>query len=100
MSDYAQTTLRKHRRLAILRFLKDCAEYSANGSVLKDVLNGMSIGSTHDQVTTELAWLRDQGMISLDDLGFALLATATVSGIEVASGIASHPDVQRPSPRG
>lgn len=100
MSDYAQTTLRLHRRLAILRFLKDCAEYSANGSVIKDVLNGISVGSTSAQVTTELVWLRDQGMVTLEDLGFALLATATVAGLEIASGIATHPDVQRPSPRG
>jgi hypothetical protein len=100
MSDYAQTTLRKHRRLAILRFLNDCSGYSANSSVIKDVLNGMSIGSTIDQVTTELTWLRDQSMVRLEDLGFALLAIVTTSGVEIATGIASHPDVQRPSPRG
>jgi hypothetical protein len=100
MSNYEQTTLRKHRRLAILRFLKDCDAYSANGSIIRDVLNGVGVGSTSDQVTTELAWLREQGMIQIDDLGSVLLATATTRGVEIAQGLASHPDIQRPSPKG
>ena len=98
MSDYG-ATLRKHRRLAILRFLKDCDGYAANGSIIRDVLNGVGVTSTTDQVTSELAWLKEQGLITLDDLGALLLATATTRGVEIAQGIASHPDVQRPSPR-
>jgi hypothetical protein len=98
MSDYGQM-IRKHRRLAILRFLKDCDGYAANGSILRDVLNGVGVSSTADQVTTELAWLREQGMISLDDLGSLMLATATTRGVEIAQGLASHPDIQRPSPK-
>ncbi|MFN3938719.1 MAG: hypothetical protein ACK4KW_14215 [Gemmobacter sp.] len=96
---YDQTTLRRHRRLAILRHLRECAGYTANGSILYDVLNGVGVTSTHDQLTTELVWLRDQGMVEIEDLGFALLATATTRGIEIAAGLASHPDVQRPRPR-
>ncbi|WP_151720203.1 VpaChn25_0724 family phage protein [Gemmobacter serpentinus] len=98
MSDYG-TTLRKHRRLAMLRFLKDCDGYSANGSIIRDVVNGVGVTSTTDQITTELAWLKEQGLITLDDLGGLLLATATTRGVEIAQGLASHPDVQRPSPR-
>lgn len=98
MNDYG-TTLRKHRRLAILRFLKECDGYGANSSIIRDVVNSVGVTSTTDQVTTELAWLREQGLITLADLGGLLLATATTRGVEVAQGIASHPDVQRPSPR-
>jgi hypothetical protein len=98
MNDYA-ATLRKHRRLAILRFLKDSAEYSANGSIIRDVLNGVGVTSTNDQVTTELVWLRENGMITLDDLGSVLLATATTRGVEIAQGVATHPDIQRPGPK-
>ena len=98
MNDYAHLA-RKHRRLAILRFLKDCDGYTANGSIIRDVLNGVGIGSTSDQVTTELVWLKEQGMIALEDLGTLLLATATTRGVEIATGLASHPDIQRPAPR-
>ena len=64
MNDYG-TTLRKHRRLAILRFLKECDGYAANSSIIRDVVNGVGVTSTTDQVTTELAWLREQGLMVL-----------------------------------
>lgn len=92
-------TLQKHRRLAILRFLKDCDGYTANGSIIRDVVNGVGVASTADQITTELSWLKEQGLIALEDLGSLLLATATARGVEIAQGIASHPGIQRPSPR-
>jgi len=98
MIDYADT-VRRHRRLAFLRFLQDSDGYSSNSSMLRDVLNGMGIGSTSDQVATELAWLAEQGLVVLQDLGFATLATATGRGAEIAAGLATHPGVQRPTPR-
>lgn len=98
MNNYAELA-RKHRRLAILRFLADCDGYTANGSIIADVLNGVGIGSTSDQVTTELAWLKEQGLIELVDLGHLLLATAATRGVEIAGGLAAHPGIQRPRPR-
>ncbi|HBD89585.1 MAG TPA: hypothetical protein DEF16_01990 [Gemmobacter sp.] len=92
-------TLQKHRRLAILRFLKDCDGYTANGSIIRDVVNGVGVASTADQITTELSWLKEQGLIALEDLGSLLLATATARGVEIAQGLANHPGIQRPSPR-
>ena len=85
MNDYG-TTLRKHRRQAILRFLKECDGYGANSSIPYRIMNAKGL-------------MREQGLITLADLGGLLLATATTRGVEVAQGIASHPDVQRPSPR-
>ena len=98
MSDYA-ATLRKHRRLAILRHLADCAEYTGNASILQDVLRGLGLPSTRDQVVTELAWLKEQGFVIYEDRAEFIVVTATARGVELARGIASHPDVQRPSPR-
>ncbi len=92
-------TLQKHRRLAILRFLKDCDGYTANGSIIRDVVNAVGVTSSSDQITTELSWLKEQGLIALEDLGSLLLATATARGVEIAQGIATHPAIQRPSPR-
>jgi hypothetical protein len=37
MADYA-TTVRKHRRLAILRHLEQVSGYTTNASILRDVL--------------------------------------------------------------
>lgn len=98
MSDYA-ATVRKHRRLAILRHLADCAEYTGNASILQDVLRGVGLPSTRDQVVTELAWLKEQGFVSYQDAAEFIVVTATARGVELAKGIATHPEVQRPSPR-
>lgn len=98
MSAY-QKTVAKHRRLAILRHLEGCLEYTSNASILGDVLKGVGVNSTRDQIVTELAWLRETGMVTYDDSADFVVVTATVRGVEIATGLASHPDIQRPSPR-
>lgn len=98
MSDY-HATIRKHRRLAILRHLEQVSGYTANASILRDVLNGVGVGSTFDQVITELAWLQEQGMVLMQDHGEFVIAEATLRGIETARGEATHPDIQRPRAR-
>ena len=94
-----QETLRKHRRLGILRHLEACAEYTSNASILADVLDGVGVGSTRDQVLTELQWLEDNGFVSLEEKASFVVATATQSGVEIARGRATHPLIQRPSPK-
>ena len=98
MSDYPDT-VRRHRRLAILRHLADCAEYTGNASILQDVLCGVGVTSTRDQVVTELAWLKEQGFVSYDDRADFIVVTASGRGVEIARGIATHPEVKRPGPR-
>lgn len=92
--------VRKHRRLAILRHLEACSEYTSNVSILTDVLRGVGIQSTRSQVITELSWLRENGMISTVDQGDFVVATASTSGVEIAQGVATHPEIKRPRPRG
>ncbi|MGC9368694.1 MAG: hypothetical protein ACP5DX_04045 [Paracoccaceae bacterium] len=99
MSDYAQTTLRRHRRLAILRHLEGCLDYTSNASILTDVLDGVGVTSSRDQVVTELAWLKENGFVAYEDNGGFLVVEATQRGVEVARGRAGHPEIQRPSAR-
>lgn len=93
-------TIRKHRRLAILRHLAECSDYTSNASILVDVLDGVGVTSTRDQVVTELAWLKEQGFVTIEDRGFFVIAEATRAGVEIAQGRGTHPEIQRPSPRG
>lgn len=97
MSDYGEL-VRRHRRLAILKHLEACAEYTSNGSILQAVLIGVGVPSTRDQVVTELAWLREQGFVVCDGRADFIVVTATARGCELARGLATHPDVQRPGP--
>lgn len=92
--------VRKHRRLSILRFLKDSPEYTSNASLLSDVLRGLGVNSTFDQVVTELTWLQEQDFVRFDPHATYPVVTATGRGIEIAAGIATHPEIQRPRPRG
>jgi hypothetical protein len=97
-ADYSQT-LSRHRRLVILQFLKDCAEYTCNASILQEVLIGRQLPSSSDQVITELVWLREQGFLHYTDSGDFIVVTGTSRGVDIARGLALHPGVLRPSPK-
>lgn len=101
MTDFAEFT-RRHRRLAILRFLQASPTYTSNVSIITDVLNSDAIGidTSRDQTTTELSWLGEQGFVTLGGSADFRVATATSRGVDIALGRATHPDIQRPSPRG
>ena len=98
MSDY-NTFLREERRLVILRLLNDAPEYRANSSVLATMLEHLGVPSTRDQVNGELDWLAEQGLVSVEDLGFIRVAVLTTRGGDCAAGRARVTGVKRPSPR-
>jgi len=98
MADY-KLTIRKHRRLSILRHLEASAEYTSNASILQDVLRGVGVPSNRSQVVTELAWLKDNGFVEYEDNVDFVVVTATASGAEIARGQATHPEIQRPQAR-
>jgi hypothetical protein len=98
MGDYNEM-VRKHRRLAILRHLEAIPEYTGNASILQDVLRGLGLPVSRDQVVTELSWLKEQGFVTYDAGADFVVVTATARGVDVARGLSTHPDIQRPSPR-
>lgn len=98
MSNY-KDTVRKHRRLAILRHLEQCHDYTSNASILGDVLDGVGLPSSHSLVLTELSWLKDNEFVRLEDNGGFVVVEATRAGVEIARGRATHPEIQRPRPR-
>lgn len=97
MADHKMTT--EHRRLAILKHLARAAGYTSNGSILRDVLNGVGVPTTTDQLITAMAWLDEQELAVMTDHGDFVVMTATARGVEVAEGNATHPGVKRPSAR-
>jgi len=98
MSGYADR-LRAHARLAILRFLDGAPQYTSNVSLLAELLPDVGITMSRDQITTEVRWLEDQGLVHCEEhsAGFVIVE-ATVRGQEVAQGIAAVPGVKRPRP--
>lgn len=98
MSTY-NSTMKKHRRLAILRHLEGCLDYTSNASILVDVLDGVGVTSSRDQVVTELSWLEENDFVQCEDNGGFVVVEATHRGVEIARGRAVHPEIQRPSAR-
>ncbi|SPH21001.1 hypothetical protein ASD8599_01742 [Ascidiaceihabitans donghaensis] len=97
MSDYAKQ-LRQHRRLTILKLLHEIPEYTSNASLLTEGCNRFGVTTSRAQMSTELAWLSEQGFVALSGTADFQVAKATQSGVDVALGRARHPEVQRPGP--
>lgn len=88
--------LRQDMRLVILRLLVEMPAYRANSSVLNAALDNFGHAVSRDQVKTELAWLAEQGAISLEDIGPVVVATLTERGHDIAAGRARVPGIKRP----
>lgn len=88
--------LRRDIRLVMLRVLSELPAYRANSSVLTMALEHFGHAATRDQVKTELRWLQEQGLVTVEDIGAVLVGTLTERGGDVARGRAQVPGVARP----
>lgn len=91
--------LDQDQRLVLLRSLLDCGD-SANESILQTCLQTYGHKVSRDTVRTQLAWLREQGLVTLSDVSGCYVAEITRRGDEVASGLTTVPGVKKPRPRG
>ena len=91
--------LDQDQRLVLLRSLLDCGD-SANESILQTCLQTYGHKVSRDAVRTQLAWLREQGLVTLSDVSGCYVAEITGRGDEVASGLVTVPGVKKPRPRG
>lgn len=86
------------RRLRILSLLGDSAAYTASADLLQQALAGFGHRIGRDRVATDLSWLREQGLVTLEEIGEVAMATLTRYGVDVAEGTARVPGVARPRP--
>lgn len=85
------------RRLVILKGLESAAQYKANGFLLRRYCEALGHVVSADQIATDLAWLAEQGLMTLDGAQVSV-ATLTTRGLDVATGRANVPGVARPQP--
>ncbi len=88
--------LSEDQRLVILRSLKDMAGYEANESIIDACLDTFGHNISRDAVRTHLAWLEEQGLISIRAVLDCQVAKLTGRGEDVATGQALVPGVKRP----
>lgn len=95
MKNYADF-LKEDIRLVILRILNEMPTYRANSSVLCIALDRYGHSCGRDQVKTELYWLQEQGLLTIEIMEPVLVATLVERGQDVAAGRVIVPGVKRP----
>jgi hypothetical protein len=95
---YLDETWKPHLRITILRLLEAQAGYSANCSILRDGAEAVGLTASRDQVRGEIAWLAEQGLVTMRAVENLTIAKSTERGLDVAAGRARVPGVKPPSP--
>ncbi len=95
-----ENLLNEDRRLAILRLLSEDAGVSLNESVLQSCLSALGHTVSRDRVRTDMEWLREQGLVTIQEVVSVKVATLTGRGEDAAQGKTVIPGVKRPRPRG
>ena len=85
------------QRLVILRLLVEANSYKANSAVLTMRMDHLGHAVSRDVVRSHLAWLAEQGLVSIDEpVPQLLVATLSARGDDVVRGRAVVPGVSRP----
>lgn len=90
--------LEEDRRLTILLLLVESPDYKANQFLIQEALDGFGHTVSMDRIKADFAWLAEQGLIELAELGGIQVPKLTDRGLDVAQGRARHPGVKRPRP--
>lgn len=88
----------EHLRITILRLLSEHPSYTLNDSMIRDLVPRFGFRPSRDSIRTQLAWLAEQGLVTVSCNGDCHVAHLTERGEEVAKGYATVPGVKRPSP--
>lgn len=94
--DFAQH-LAEDRRLVILRVLLESAGFTANEYILQSMVERFGHVVSGDRIRSDLAWLVEQSLITVEDVGPVQIARLVARGEDVARGRSTVPGVKRPS---
>lgn len=86
----------EHQRLSMLLALGAMSNYQTNDSMLQSACAAYGHTMSNDRVLSHLAWLKEQGLVSLENNGHYTMAKLTSRGQDVAEGIATCPGVKKP----
>lgn len=76
----------EHRLLALLRTLLRSPSYTANALLLRDWLDRLGLGASHDVIRADLHRLQELGLCTLDKEGELIRVTLSERGLDVAEG--------------
>lgn len=96
MSSGFASHLAEDRRLVYLRVLLESPGYAANEFLLQTMVERFGHAASADLVRTDLAWLQEQQLLTVADVGGVQIATLNTRGEDVARGRTTVPGVKRP----
>lgn len=88
----------ERRRLRILKILKKDNNYTVNETLLKITLKACGFAVGRDLLRTEMAWLKEQGLIEINTFEGSQVAKLAMRGLDAAEGDVVVPGVARPEP--
>jgi len=88
--------LREDMRLVILRVLANMPSYTANSSVLHGALGQVGHNPSRDQIKSEIRWLEEQGLLTVEPVFDLLVARITERGADVVAARTLVPGVKKP----
>jgi hypothetical protein len=83
----------RHRRLAILQVLAASTGNKSNERVIRDSLGILGYAISSDLTRTELAWLEEQGLVTISTPDNLYVVVLSERGGDVARGVAKQPGV-------
>ena len=86
------------RRLVILRVLAKAPAFTANEYLVQSAIAAYGHAVSRDLVRTDLAWLAEQGLVTVERVHTTHVARMTARGDDVQAGRATVPGVKRPLP--
>lgn len=87
----------QNQRHAILELLREANGYSVNSHIIQRLLAELGLSASHATVSGIVTWLAEQGFVTLE-AGTPMVVTLSRTGLDIANGHASHPDIARPLP--
>lgn len=84
----------ENQRLCLLRSINDYGG-AANESIIQDCLDLYAHHLSRDSIRTHLTWLKEQGLVELDDISGCYIARLTDRGFDVVEGRSAVPGVKR-----
>ena len=84
-------------RLSILQTI-DEAGGETNSRIIGSEIPGLGHRVSADRLRTEIAWLDEQGAVTLAEAGSMFIVTLTERGVDLAAGRTAIPGIRRPAP--
>lgn len=88
----------ENQRLTLLQALEQDPDYSHNEAVLQRMLGALGHNISTDRLRTELHWLAEQDLVTVEEVAGLLVARLTRRGEDAALGRARIPGIARPRP--